>query len=200
MTETTKLRFYFDPVCPWAWRTSLWVREVQKERALDVEWDFLSLKAVNSGNPALKDTHFQSEASFRIMALVRRTEPNANEIINQLYLAFGKARHERALNIGEPEVVNEILQEVGLDPALYTQAMEDPSTLEDVQTSHTAAVENGGFGVPTLVIEYEDGTKTKGMFGPVISEVPTGTVAAELWDNTAWLMRQPYFFEFKRSR
>jgi hypothetical protein len=38
------------------------------------------------------------------------------------------------------------------------------------------------------------------MFGPVIDSVPQGEAAGELWDRLVWLMRQPSFFEVKRSR
>ena len=72
MDNQTSLRFYFDPVCPWAWRTSLWIREVAKVRPLSIEWDILSLQAVNKGKDSLKETHFKSEKGFRIMALLRR--------------------------------------------------------------------------------------------------------------------------------
>jgi predicted DsbA family dithiol-disulfide isomerase len=200
MTETTKMKFYFDPVCPWAWRTSQWIRQVQTVRPLEVEWDFLSLKAVNSGTNTLKDSHFQSEASFRIMALIRRHDANANDIINKLYIAFGKARHEKGQNIGDEAVVKAILSEAGLDTSLFEQAMEDETSLDDVQKSHDSAIALGGFGVPTLAIVREDGSLTKGMFGPVIDQVPEGEDAAQLWERVSWLMERPEFFELKRSR
>ena len=30
------LTFFFDPLCPWAWRTSRWIREVQHQQGLAV--------------------------------------------------------------------------------------------------------------------------------------------------------------------
>ena len=45
-----------------------------------------------------------------------------------------------------------------------------------------------------------NGGKGPGMFGPVINPVPEGEDAGELWDRFVWLMRQPGFFEVKRSR
>src|SRR5690349_15015868 len=87
--DTINLRFYFDPVCPWAWRASLWIREVQKVRPVKVEWDILSLQAANKGQDSLKESHFKSEKGFRVMALLRRhyRPEEANQLIDRLYLA-----------------------------------------------------------------------------------------------------------------
>ncbi|MFD0046802.1 hypothetical protein ACFVGV_16590 [Pseudarthrobacter scleromae] len=32
------INFYFDPVCPFAWMTSKWVRQVQAQREYTVDW------------------------------------------------------------------------------------------------------------------------------------------------------------------
>ena len=45
---TADLEFYFDPVCPFAWMTSKWVRQVASRRTLEVEWRFISLRLVNA--------------------------------------------------------------------------------------------------------------------------------------------------------
>ena len=42
------LDFYFDPVCPFAWMTSKWVRLVADRRSYQVEWRFISLRLVNA--------------------------------------------------------------------------------------------------------------------------------------------------------
>jgi hypothetical protein len=79
--------------------------------------------------------------------------------------------------------------------------MEDPTTLEDALRSHEEAVALGGFGVPTLVLHSEAHMyPEKGTFGPVISDVPKGEDAGDLWDHITALLRRPEFFELKRSR
>ena len=40
------LEFFFDPVCPFAWVTSRWVKEVQAQRDYDVRWRFISLAII----------------------------------------------------------------------------------------------------------------------------------------------------------
>ena len=42
------IRFYFDPVCPFAWITSKWVRMVAAQRDYTVDWRFISLRMINS--------------------------------------------------------------------------------------------------------------------------------------------------------
>ena len=53
----------------------------------------------------------------------------------------------------------------------------------------------GAFGVPTISVNGQ-----RGFFGPVITSVPTGEDAGELWDHLAWLAARSDFFEYKRSR
>src|ERR1700758_3717744 len=50
------IHFYFDPVCPFAWMTSKWVRIVAEQRDYAVDWRFISLWMINSGVDY--DTHF----------------------------------------------------------------------------------------------------------------------------------------------
>jgi hypothetical protein len=50
------IRFYFDPVCPFAWLTSKWVRMVAAQRDYAIDWRFISLRMINSGIDY--ETHF----------------------------------------------------------------------------------------------------------------------------------------------
>ena len=55
MTEPD-VHFYFDPVCPFAWMTSKWVRLVAAQRDYTVDWRFISLRLINS--TVDYDSHF----------------------------------------------------------------------------------------------------------------------------------------------
>ena len=48
VTSTADLHFYFDPVCPFAWMTSKWVRMVAAQRDYSVDWRFISLRILNA--------------------------------------------------------------------------------------------------------------------------------------------------------
>lgn len=189
---TRHLTFYFDPLCPYAWLTSLWAREVRRSRDLDIEWRFLSLTRIN-------DRSEDSLAPLRIAALARRE--GGNEAVDRAYLALGRAIHERKAGPRDPErfreVARETLAEVGLSPALVERALEDDSTRAEVVAEHDRAVDRyGAFGVPWLVL----GDDEYGYFGPVVAERLRGEQALELWEHFTWLVEQPYLYELKRSR
>ena len=61
MTSSARydLHFYFDPVCPFAWMTSKWVRMVAKQRDYRVDWRFISLRILNAHIDY--DAHFPPE-------------------------------------------------------------------------------------------------------------------------------------------
>lgn len=185
--------FYFDPVCPWAWRTSLWIREVAKVRPVEVRWKCLSLEEINRPAGTLKDVHAKSRRPFRTLVLARRR--GGEDGIDRLYAALASARHERGEDLGDPAVVKMALAEAGLGHGLFDEALGDPTTEQEYLAEHVALTERGGFGVPTLVI---DGGKP--IFGPVISPVPEGEEAGVLYDHVAALSRIPTFFELKRNR
>jgi 2-hydroxychromene-2-carboxylate isomerase len=42
------INFYFDPLCPFAWMTSKWVRKVAAQRDYAVDWRFISLRMLNT--------------------------------------------------------------------------------------------------------------------------------------------------------
>lgn len=193
-TPTRQVDFYFDPSCPWAWRTALWIREVQKVRPIDVTWKFLSLAEINQGNDYAAESHGHSHATFRLFTLAR--DRVGNDAVDRLYLALGRARHDRKESLGDPAVIDRALVEAGLDPAWRTEAAGRQDLEDRILAEHRDGVERvGGFGVPTISIEGG-----RGFFGPVITEVPTGEPAGELWDHMTWLSEQGYFFEYKRSR
>ena len=191
MDNTDRLTFYFDPLCPWAWLTSLWAREVRRHHPLDIEWKFFSLAGVN-------DREDQWHGPLRICALARRE--GGNDAVDRAYLALGRMFHERSESFNEidklAEVAQPYLREVGLDPDLAPRALEDQQTLDDVLTEHKDAVERfRAFGVPWLLVDGDE----VGFFGPVIGNDRRGDAAVELWNHFKWLAHQPELYELKRG-
>ena len=75
------LRFWFDPVCPFAWLTSRWVRQVSAQRHYDVEWRFISLRLLNAHIDYA--THFPPEyeaghtSGLRLLRVAARARAEA---------------------------------------------------------------------------------------------------------------------------
>ena len=189
----TNVDFYLDPICPWSWRTSIWIREVAKVRPIDVHWKFFSLEEINRPAGTLKEAHVQSRGPFRAMVLARRRHGDA--AVDKLYEAFGKARHEREEDLSDEGVAKSAIEEAGFSPSLLDEALADPTTEQEYVAEHNDVVARGGFGVATLVIDGSDP-----IFGPVIQPIPSGEEAGELYDHVASMSTKKYFFEIKRNR
>lgn len=190
-----RLLFYSDPVCPWAWRTSQWIREARKVREIDVTWRVFSLSEINRGHDPLAAEHAQSDAVLRVAIQARRSR--GNEAVDRLFLALGRARHERRDDLKDPAVVEAALREADLSPELYARALADPSTDTEAHAEHREAVERfAAFGVPWLVLNDQQ----FGFYGPIVTAPPQGEEAGELWDHSAWFLTRPNFYELKRER
>lgn len=188
------LTFYFDPRCPWAWRTSLWAREVQRLGLVTIEWKLYCLAEINRDQDQTPDVA-PMDPALRTLLLARRLGGMA--AVDRLYLALGRARHEHREDLNDIATIEMALEEAGLERGLVRRALDDPSTDAEVLTEHREAVSRySAFGVPWLVLDGSD----FGFFGPVIDAVPEGEAARALWEHTAWFLEQPAFFELKRLR
>ena len=46
-TKPEKIDFFFDIMCPYAYQTSIWIREVRSKIDLEINWRFFSLEEIN---------------------------------------------------------------------------------------------------------------------------------------------------------
>ncbi|GAB3458510.1 mycothiol-dependent nitroreductase Rv2466c family protein [Actinophytocola sediminis] len=75
------------------------------------------------------------------------------------------------------------------------------TTYDDaVRASHAEAMAELGphVGTPIIATTTDDGTRVA-FFGPVISQVPTGERAGDLWDGTLLVAATPGFHELKAT-
>jgi len=56
------ITFWFDPSCPFTWRTSRWVLDVASRRAEQVRWRFLSLSLLNEGKDDIPAQYREAHA------------------------------------------------------------------------------------------------------------------------------------------
>ena len=206
------INFYFDPVCPFAWMTSKWVRLVQAQREYTVDWRFISLRLINA--EVDYDAHFPPEyeaghtAGLRLLRVAARARAeHGRESIARLYEAFGTHIFEAAPDTvsqrtegegrGTRAFVEPILAEAGL-PLALAEALDDESWDREIRQETDEALGLTGKDVGTPIIHFEPPAGVA-FFGPVISRLPDEDSAAELWDHVVGLARFPGFAELKRS-
>jgi 2-hydroxychromene-2-carboxylate isomerase len=194
VTAPTSVDFHFDVMCPYAYQTSRWMRSVRDELGLDVRWRFFSLEEVNRVEG--KKHPWEREWSYgwsmmRVGARLRREDP---ALLDEWYLRAGTALHVDGLKPHRREVAEHLVAEMGLDPALVAEAIDDPTTSDEVRAEHERVLELGGWGVPTLV--FGD----TALFGPVVIDPPTGEAAVRLWDLVCGWLEFPHLYELQRPK
>lgn len=206
------LDFYFDPVCPFAWMTSKWVRMVAEQREYDVDWRFISLRMINAHIdydahfPAgYEDGHTAGLKMLRVAAKLRAEQ--GREAVGPLYLAIGQrvfdtpAAQMGPHAPGSREFLEPILAELGLAPGLdeaLLDALEDNGFDDEIRAETDAALALTGKDVGTPILQFKPPSGTA-FFGPVISRLPSPEEAGALWDNVLGLASFPGFAELKRS-
>ena len=208
--DRADLDFYFDPVCPFAWMTSKWVRLVAEQRDYEVDWRFISLRMVNAHIDY--DTHFPPEyeaghtAGLKLLRVAARARAEyGRAAVGPLYLAMGRQIFDTApddrpvtsSHQGTREFLEPILTAAEL-PLELADALED-STFDDTlhaETDHALGLTGKDVGTPILQFRPPDGVA---FFGPVISRLPKPEEAGQLWDNVLGLASFPGFAELKRS-
>jgi len=191
------LTFYFDPMCPYAYQTSLWIRSVREQRDVDITWRFFSLEEVNL--VAGKRHPWERPWSYgfgqmRVGALIRREL--GNDALDRWYAAVGHAFFSDGLKTHVPEVHARVIADAGFDPAFVDRAIADDSTLAEVRDEHQDAVARfGAHGVPTLVLD-----RGYAVYGPVVVPAPTGADAVALWELVRSMQRFPRLYELRHPK
>lgn len=201
------LDFFFDPVCPFAWITSRWVSEVQRQRDYSVNWRFISLKMINENNTAewyddaYKAGHMRGHWGLRIADQLRLQGDHA--AIAGWYTALGSAIHvqQRAAEYRDApdQFLSNILDDAGLDASLIehrTDESHDPF----IRTETELAFARTGKDVGTPILTFAPDTEGEAsFFGPIISKAPLGAEAVRLWDAVEVLARSRVA-ELKRTK
>ncbi|SNS03605.1 hypothetical protein SAMN04488107_0973 [Geodermatophilus saharensis] len=203
------LHFYFDPVCPFAWLTSKWVRLVAAQRDYDVDWRLISLRLLNAHVDYA--AHFPPEyeaghtAGLRLLRVLAQTrEQHGRAAVGVLYEHLGQRVFETepdrpgtAAERGTAAYLEPVLERAGLPRDLAAVLDDDRwDGVLQAETDEALSLTGRDVGTPILHFQPPDGVA---FFGPVISRVPAEDRAVELWDHVVGLARFPGFAELKRS-
>jgi hypothetical protein len=209
VTTPYDLHFYFDPVCPFAWLTSKWVRMVAGQRDYQVDWRFISLRMLNAHiDYAAHFPEYYEEghtAGLKLLRVAARARAaHGRDVVGPLYEAISgrifDTRRDKALSAADQaarNLVESALSDVGV-PADLADALDD-ATLDDEirsETEEALALTGRDVGTPILHFQPPGGVA---FFGPVISRLPSPDDAGQLWDHVIALAGFPGFAEIKRS-
>jgi len=187
--------FHFDPMCPFAYQASLWIRTVRDGLGIDVSWRFFSLEEINrvEGKKHPWERSWSYGWSLMRIGVVLRRQNMSK--LDDWYYAIGTALHRKGLKPHDPEVARSLLTEIGSDPDLLDVAMSDETTHDEILAEHQRVVDAGGFGVPTLI--FPDG---QAVFGPVVREPPDAERAIKLWELVTGWLDFPELYEIQRPK
>lgn len=195
MAERQQVDFWFDPICPFAWATSRWIKEVEKVRSIEVTWHVMSLSMLNEGRDLPADYRAKMDNSWGpVRVITRAAREHGDEVKDSLYTAMGELFHYEKIE-DRGEVISKALAKVGL-PAELAEAADTDANDEALRASHDVGIGKVGQDVGTPIVAV-DGVA---FFGPVITRIPTGEDAGKMFDAAAQLASFPYFFEMKRTR
>jgi protein-disulfide isomerase-like protein with CxxC motif len=191
----TTVDFWFDPLCPWAWLTSRWMKEVERVRDVDTRFHVMSLAYLNQDRDLPDDYRKAMDRAWGpVRVCVAAGEAHGPEVFDRLYTELGTRVHVHGEELNRA-TIEDALRSADL-PVDLADAMDSEDYDEALKKSHHEGMDQVGMEVGTPVIAVEG----VAIFGPVVSPAPKGEAAGKLWDGVRLVMATDGFFELKRSR
>ncbi len=191
--RTSTADFWFDPLCPWAWIASRWMKEVEQVRDVKTDFHLMSLAYLNEDKDVSDD--YRKVLTWQPVRVCQAAaDVHGGAVLDRLYTELGTRFHNQDRDRSRG-TVEEALVAAGLPPEL-ADAMEDDSYDAAIKKSHHEGMDQVGLEVGTPVISVEG----VAFFGPVVTPIPRGEEAAKLWDGVRLVAGVDGFYELKRTR
>jgi hypothetical protein len=188
--------FWFDPSCPYTWLTSRWLVQVTKVRPVSPRWRVMSLSVLNEGrdDDPEGDPDGYLWVPVRVCAAVQ--QEYGHEALGRLYAELWNRVYRTGDWIAD---LADALARASL-PRQLAEAGTSTSYDTAVRASHAEAMNELGphIGTPIIATTTSEGARVA-FFGPVISQIPTGSQAGDLWDGTLLVAGTPGFHELKAT-
>jgi DSBA-like thioredoxin domain len=193
----TPIRFWVDPICPWCWTTSQWIRRIADEKDLEITWEPISLlvkneiEADSQGYEVLSWTR----GLLRVMESVRAA--GHEDKLGELYTEYGRRIHHEGERQWDAALA---LEAVGLDITHATAFADETWDVPLLQRMKEGlALVGDDVGTPIIAFRRPDGQEVA-IFGPVVTRAPAHDDAIALWDAFVTLTSLDEFWELKRTR
>jgi predicted DsbA family dithiol-disulfide isomerase len=145
---------YIDFLCPWAYRGSMWLADVEKAGRIRPSYRFFSLSQNHeahegAASPPIwqRNPRAKGLPAFLAASAARSQGDTAGD---RFRLALQRARHEDQLAVDQLTTHRLAAERAGLDIARFEKDLKD-TDFTILAQEHAEAVRRGVFGVPTLV-------------------------------------------------
>ncbi|MFF1959902.1 disulfide bond formation protein DsbA [Streptomyces sp. NPDC058220] len=187
---------WFDPTCPFTWRTSRWLRTEARARGEKVTWRLMSLAVLNEARDVPDQHREGQQAGVRVLrVLAAAGELHGNDAVEALYTELGIRVHDRGGRYDTGTIADAVT--AAALPAGLAGAADDPARDAAVRASHEEGQARAGQESGSPLTAFGD---SAGFFGPILTAVPAGEDAARLYDSMAALSTITAFSELKRAR
>ena len=187
--------FWFDPLCPWAWITSRWMKEVEGARGVKPRFHVMCLSYLNEQKDISDEYRERLQEGWGPVRVVMAVEQAYGEdAVDRFYTELGARFHNHGREKNRAAVEDAL---IAADlPRELAEAMDSEEFDEAVRKSHHHGIDQVGEDVGTPIVSYAG----HAFFGPVLARIPRGEDAGLLWDGVLLVTSNDDFYELKRTR
>ncbi len=190
--DENEVAYYFDPVCPWTWKTSRWLVEASTNLNFEIFWRPFSLTLLNNGSIPEEYAEAMKVSSKVLRVITQMAISERNNEVFDFYKALGEAWFENSAQVSV-DTVERVLVELELGH--YRQFLDDEALDLELSEIHRYAHGLAGDGTGSPVLELSNGV---GVYGPILTSAPKGEEAASLYSSVRNLVLDSRFMELKR--